>query len=108
MNSKLEELKELYNLSKNKYLYDNIELLENEDIRKETVEITLKLILVDNFYKIFMIVTDNGIVFNSLLEESKEDIREIYFRYLEDVKTLNEKEIFEKYFEQLKKYLQYL
>lgn len=34
MNSKLEELKELYNLSKNKYLYDNIELLENEDIRK--------------------------------------------------------------------------
>ncbi len=105
MNSKLEELKELYNLSKNKYLYDNIELLENEDIRKETVEITLKLILVDNFYKIFMIVTDNGIVFNSLLEESKEDIREIYFRYLEDVKTLNEKEIFEKYFEQLKKYL---
>lgn len=105
MNSKLEELKELYNLSKNKYLYDNIELLENEDIRKETVEITLKLILVDNFYKIFMIVTDNGIVFNGLLEESKEDIREIYFRYLEDVKTLNEKEIFEKYFEQLKKYL---
>ena len=105
MNSKLEELKELYNLSKNKYLYDNIELLENEDIRKENVEITLKLILVDNFYRIFMIVTDNGIVFNGLLEESKEDIRENYFRYLEDIKTLNEKEVFEKYFEQLKKYL---
>ena len=105
MNSKLEELKELYNLSKNKYLYDNIELLENEDIRKENVEITLKLILVDNFYRIFMIVTDNGIIFNGLLEESKEDIRENYFRYLEDIKTLNEKEVFEKYFEQLKKYL---
>lgn len=105
MNSKLEELKELYNLSKNKYLYDNIELLENEDIRKENLEITLKLILVDNFYRIFMIVTDNGIVFNGLLEESKEDIRENYFRYLEDIKTLNEKEVFEKYFEQLKKYL---
>lgn len=105
MNSKLEGLKELYNLSKNKYLYDNIELLENEDIRKENVEITLKLILVDNFYRIFMIVTDNGIVFNGLLEESKEDIRENYFRYLEDIKTLNENEVFEKYFEQLKKYL---
>ncbi len=105
MNSKLEELKELYNLSKNKYLYDNIELLENEDIRKENVEITLKLILVDNFYRIFMIVTDNVIIFNGLLEESKEDIRENYFRYLEDIKTLNEKEVFEKYFEQLKKYL---
>lgn len=105
MNSKLEELKELYNLSKNKYLYDNIELLENEDIRKENLEITLKLILVDNFYRIFIIVTDNGIVFNGLLEESKADIRENYFRYLEEVKTLNEKEIFEKYFDQLKKYL---
>lgn len=105
MNSKLEELKELYNLSKNKYLYDNIELLENEDIRKENLEITLKLILVDNFYRIFMIVTDNGIVFNGLLEESKEDTRENYFRYLKDIKTLNEKEVFEKYFEQLKKYL---
>lgn len=105
MNSKLEVLKELYNLSKNKYLYDNIELLENEDIRKENSEITLKLIFVDNFYRIFMIVTDNGIVFNGLLEESKEDIRENYFRYLEDIKILNEKEVFEKYFEQLKKYL---
>ena len=51
MNSKLEVLKELYNLSKNKYLYDNIELLENEDIRKENTEITLKLIFVDNFYR---------------------------------------------------------
>ena len=105
MNSKLEVLKELYNLSKNKYLYDNIELLENEDIRKENLEITLKLILVDNFYRIFIIVTDNGIVFNGLLKESKADIRENYFRYLEDIKTLNEKEVFEKYFEQLKKYL---
>ena len=63
MNSKLEELKALYNLSKNKYLYDNIGLFENEDIRTENVEITLKLILIDNFYRIFMIVTDNGIVY---------------------------------------------
>lgn len=88
---------------KNKYLFEDTEIIEYDENIIEGWIINTKLIKAHGVYMIFVLIDKNEhLGFKGLLEESEDDLSDQYSLLKEELKDLSLEEFLNKYFEKLK------
>lgn len=98
----LKKLSEKYmNMKKNNeqlYIFDNLETLKYNSCHKDGLFVSLKLVKVENIYKIiFQVSKENKIILIYLIEESEQDLSNKYENIVIDIKQMNISSFINKY-----------
>ena len=105
MYPKLEELCSLYIKYKelNNYIYDEVDTLMYDYKNIDKYTINIKLIKVNNEYMIFIYIDSiDELLFNGLLEQSNDDLKDKYELLREDLRYLSFENFIDKYYDKLK------
>lgn len=100
----LQILCDRYNEMKEKnpdlYIYDEVVTLKYENIHKNGLGLDLKVIKVEDSYKIFFMVSKlDKLILVQLVEESKEDITNKFDSIFDDLSNMSIDMFLKKYFE---------
>ena len=104
MRLELQILCDRYNEVKEKnpnlYIYDEVVTLKYENIHKNGLGLDLKVIKVEDSYKIFFMVSKlDKLILVQLVEESKEDITNKFDSIFDDLSNMSIDMFLKKYFE---------
>ena len=84
----------------NLYIYDEVVTLKYENIHKNGLGLDLKVIKVEDSYKIFFMVSKlDKLILVQLVEESKEDITNKFDSIFDDLSNMSIDMFLKKYFE---------
>lgn len=90
--------KEMMEQNPNLYIYDEVETLEYENIHKDGLSLSIKVIKVEDSYKLFFFVSKlDKLILMYLIEESDKDITNKFDNIFSDMQFMSVEMFIKKY-----------